>query len=497
MSLRRFLLTGLASCLAMTACNEPPSVEVTARYLDDATYKGTQSETAAAAAYVNGRSMLVVAYNDQTDDGKVAFTATDRIVYPGASMMGWSYSGDNGQHWSYGGKLQPTAGIGALWGDPAVTVAGADYARVYLSSLAASSANIPAGGHHGWFDDGALTGACIARSDDGGMHFAMMHCFSANGAFYDGGAMAGGSATDQRIFAAYWNTNRKTIDVWASPDGYANFASLPNPFPGMQMESHPELVYDRNTNALLVGAIDSAGFIYLNRMVGTTWQTPVQVSHATSGVAVPVGQQTIRTAAGFSFDVGTASVTASPGHLTQVNDDSLRLLYTTRDAVTKRIYVRGSACRATLVNCHDVPQWGTTPGNLDTPGDQFNPTVTAWRGFFTAPPVWKATYESTDDDPNGVAIKAGNLAVINGTPIFLPLDLVPARPVCPDLRYGTAGKASQGYWGDYNNKSLASGLSLSPNPPGFLLAFSDSSKGCFSQYTFTSKHLHVSAVVFQ
>jgi hypothetical protein len=143
-----------------------------------------------------------------------------------------------------------------------------------------------------------------------------------------------------------------------------------------------------------------------------------------------------------------------------------------------------------------VPHWGTTPGNLNTPRDQWNPTVSAWPGFIGLPPVWKATYQTTDDKPDGVSIKQGSLAVLpNGTPIFLPFNLVKARPICPDLRYGSPGLAKSGYWGDYDEMKMV-GFSDS-SIPEFLLAFSDSSKGCLSQSVFTSNHLHVSTVVFQ
>ena len=122
--------------------------------------------------------------------------------------------------------------------------------------------------------------------------------------------------------------------------------------------------------------------------------------------------------------------------------------------------------------------------------------MSAWPGFIGLPPVWKATYQTTDDTPNGVSIKQGNLAVLpNGTPIFLPFNLVSARPICPDFRYGSPGNAKNGYWGDYDEMKHV-GFTDSGNPE-FLLAFSDSSKGCLSQSEFTSNHLHVSSVVIK
>ena len=474
------------------------NVPVTGKDDQGPTFRGTQSETASTSSFARGVDIFVVTYNDDTDDGKIVYTATDRVVYPGASLLGWSYSYDRGKTWTYGGKVKPPKGIAALWGDPAIVVSRTSYNRVYISSLAIPDSKIPAIGHHGWLDDGSITGACVVRSDDGGIHFAIQSCFSNGGDFYDGAALAAGFGGDQRIFAAYVDVPRSKIDVWASPDGLAPFVRLADPFPGMAMVSHPRMAYDQSSGALLIAAIAANDQkIYMNRLVGNVWQQPVMASYPTTKIDINVGSQTIRMAYGFSFDVGSPSVTDLDDGRSIVGDDAIRLLYTTRDAETLRLYVRGSSCRADLGRCVDVPQWGTTPGNLYTPRDQWNPTVTAWSGFFGLPPVWKATYQTTDDNPNAVSIKQGNLAVLpNGTPIFLPFNLVPPRPICPDYRYGSPGSAKSGYWGDYDEKGLA-GFSQGSTTPDFLLAFSDSSKGCLSQSEFTSNHLHVSSVVFQ
>jgi hypothetical protein len=486
-----FLLVLLTGCCA-------DHTPVTGKDEEDPTFKGTQSETASAVSFSNDQHIFIATYNDDTDDGKIVYTTNDRVVYPGASLLGWSYSTDRGNSWTYGGKVKPPDGIAALWGDPAIVVSRTNYSRVYISSLAIDDSKIPATGHHGWMTDGTITGACVARSDDGGIHFAIQSCVSAEGDFYDGSSMAAGFGDDQRIFAAFRDVPKNRIDVWASPDGVAPFVRLGDPFPGMVIISHPRLAYDQANGALIVAAIeDGTQYIYMNRLVRDTWQQPVQVSFPTTRVDIKVGSQTIRMAYGFSFDVGSPSQTELENGNVRVNDDAIRVLYTTRDAETQRLYVRGSACRADLGGYHDVPQWGTTPGNLNTPRDQWNPTVTAWAGFIGLEPVWKATYQTTDDDPNGVSIKQGNLAVLpDGTPIFLPFDLVSARPICPDFRYGSPGHAQSGYWGDYDEKALA-GFSKDSTTPDFMLAFSDSSKGCISQSEFTSNHLHVSSVVFK
>ena len=484
----------IVGCSQVKGCSDTSS-SVTGKSAEDPTWSGTQSETASAWSYSDGRDIYVIAYIDDTDDGTVKYTSDDRIVYPGASTLGWSYSLDRGMSWTYGGKVKPPDGIAALWSDPAIVTSRSNSNRVYISSLAIDASKIPASGHHGWLDEGTLTGACIARSDDGGIHFAIHSCVSADSDFYDGASMAAASGSDRRIFAAYNDVPKSRIDVWASTDGLAPFKQIADPFPGMSMVSHPRMAYDASTGALLIAAIADNQQIYMNRLVGDAWAKPVLASLQTSRVEINVGSQTIRMGSGFSFDVGAPSQTRRDDGTIQINDDTVRLLYTTRDADTKRIYVRGAVCRNDLSACGDVPQWGTTPGNLNTPRDQWNPTVTAWVGAPGLPPVWKATYQTTDDTPDGVSIKAGNLAVLtNGTPIFLPFDLVPPRPICPDFRYGSPGHAKRGYWGDYDEKQM---VSFDNSTPQFLLGFSDSSKGCVSQSEFTSSHLHVGAVVFK
>lgn len=483
--------------LALLASCSQPGVPVTGENDQAKTIHGTQSETGSTSALVGDTKTMVVTYNDDTDDGKVVYTATDRVVYPGASFLGWSYSIDGGSSWTYGGKVAPPAGYAALWGDPAIVTSRTNYNRVYISSLAIGAGKIPATGHHGWMDDGSITGACIARSDDGGKHFAIQSCPSASGDFYDGGSMAAaGTATDHRIFAGYVDIPHDRIDIWASPDGIAPFVPVPNPFPGKTMIGHPRLAYDDETGALLVAAIEGGSqIIYMNRLIGNAWQTPVQVSWPTTRIDVPVGSQTIRTAYGFSFDVGAQSYTTSDNGEVQYFPDAIRLLYTTRDSQTLRLYVRGTGCARDLSVCKDVPQWGTTPGNLNTPGHQWNPTVKAWRGFIGLPPIWKATYQTTDDDPNRVAIKQGTLFRLpNGTPVFLPFPLIDARIICPDYRYGSPGNAKSGYWGDYDE---AAHVGFDGSDAKFLLAFSDSSKGCLSQSMFTSNHLHVRSVIYK
>lgn len=488
----------LLTASMMAACT--PGAPVTGRDDSDPTIRGSQAETASISALAGEYPILVVTYNDDTADSKVQYTQTDRTVFPGASLLGWSFSNNGGATWKYGGKVRPPPGIAALWGDPAIVTAKYSPNLVYISALAADTQIVPPSGRHGGM---ATSGACIARSTDGGIHFAIFQCFGADRDFYDGATMAAaGGPQDHRIFAAYTDITHNRIDVWQSADGTGPFQRIADPFPGKSITGHPRLAYDDSTGALLVAAIafnPAAGDsrIYMNRLVGNQWQQPRLASQPITGIVIPVGNQRLRMASGFSFDVGSPSYRqfdnrrfANVGALAFFQD-AIRLLYTTRDSTTLRLYVRGTGCARDLSVCNDEPQWGTTPGNFDTRGHQWNPTVKASPSIVGYPAVWKATYQTTDDRSDRVSIKQGTLTrTPTGAAVFQPVPLMTPRIVCPDLRTGSGG-----YWGDYDEAAhVGRG---NGGVPLFLLAFTDSSRGCVSQKTFSSSHVHVRAVKFQ
>ena len=148
---------------------------------------------------------------------------------------------------------------------------------------------------------------------------------------------------------------------------------------------------------------------------------------------IALSDRQLRTGYQFSYDVGAASANGG---------DEVRFLYTVRDDKENRLYVRGSFCDYALTHCDDAPEWGTTPGNLRLSGDQFNPSVRAFPGFFNIPPVWKVTYLSRQDDPNGnkVSLEQGNLIVLpTGTRAFIPFPLVTNQLVCGDSRVVAGG----------------------------------------------------------
>jgi hypothetical protein len=185
-------------------------------------------------------------------------------------MMGWSNSTDGGNTWTYGGNVATNPDWVILWGDPAITTVFNNQNYVFISNLAVPQSKYPnggvvsQGGANGFYS--ALGGACIARSTNGGMTFALYQCVNDQFHFYDGGSMA--ASPDGEVFAGFVDATDDEIHVWRSPSVNGSFSKLPEPFPtNWTMASHPRLRYDSATSSLYVTAIaggGSAGNLYLN-----------------------------------------------------------------------------------------------------------------------------------------------------------------------------------------------------------------------------------------
>jgi len=475
----RFLL--IACFMAIVSGCPGQGIQVTGQP-SSPTLPAPQSETVISVSNLNGGSIVTVTYNDDTNkDGTIVYTPTNRTVLKGASLMGWSYSTDGGQTFAYGGQVKPPSGWSVLWGDPAITTSFRNQQYVFISNLAVPDEKMPQGGiqcdpsNLGCMYS-ALGGACIARSTDGGKTFAAYQCVTNNSDFYDGGSMI--DAGDGEIFAAYVDVATDQIDVYRSPNENGQFSRLPNPFPNLTIYSHPRLRADRGTNSVYVATQSANGVVFINRWNGN-WGTAAAASYpAPIYPNIQLSDRVLRTGPQFSYDFGAAS---------QNGGDEIRFLYTTNQGGANNWYVRGSFCPADLSSpCKDAPEWGTTPGNLDLTGDQFNPSVRAWPGFFGLPPVWKATYLSREHDPTGntVSVEQGNLGVLpDGVRIFVPFDQILNLPVCPDDR---------GYWGDYNDLQF-SGFAQNSTAAQFISTYTDSTQGCPERWEFTSQDVHVSS----
>ena len=460
----------------------------------DATANGPQSETAADTARSGDTVRIVVAYNDETSDGNlITYTQSDRMVKSGASMMGWSYSEDGGQTWTYGGNVKPIKTFPILWGDPAIATSKTDYSVMFMSSLAVTKARFPASG----VIDGGLGdyigGACLAKSTNAGKTFAIYQCVSntdalpdspdgPKGHFYDGGSVVGSNTGE--IFAAWVDVDTNQIDVYRAPNASGTFKRIAAPFPGLSVGSHPRMRTGPDGSLYIAAQVGPSnnGAVFMNRLVNGAWGKPVQVSNASIyypdidfGTTVQGAELTLRAGNQFSFDVGAAS---------EDGNDAVRLLYVRQDANTQQLFIAATACSADLANCTDVPGWGTK-GDKGPGGsliDFYNPEVAAWRGFIGLPPTWQASWAYHYGKTATVNVSRLTLGYVNGTPLFIPVDIVKTTPVCSDARTGG------GYWGDYDSMIQVGFHNTSTVWMRFL---SDSSQGCTKRWFFTSQNVHV------
>lgn len=455
-----------------------PGFRITGQNSLDPTWSRGQSETSIAAGYGLYYGYITVTYNDETGtESTILFPPGSRHVFAGASLMGWSYSTDRGRTWQYGGKVLPNAPFPVLWGDPAITTFIYDPKFVFFSNLAVAASKFPPGGIVGSLGnpDGSspIGGACIARSSDGGVTFALHQCvFTETLDFYDGGSMA--STIHADVFAGFINFTRSRIDIWRSPSADGQFVLLPDPFPGHTMTTHPRLRVELVTGNLYVMARDVFGTLYVNRFVNGAWQQPrVAGTSAMRYPDVSLSDRTLRTGPQFSFDIGAPAI--------DDGRDAVRVLYTVQDG--GRLRLAASMCYADLrADCFAAPGWRS-----DSPGDQFSPNVRAF-SFLWMPPAWKATFVSREANPSGntVLVRMGDLvSQLNGLHAFPTQGLLDAQVPCPDQR---------GYWGDYHDLQYI-GVDRGSDIMRFLFTFTDSTAGCSVRDTFTSTHVHVRGVI--
>jgi len=449
----------------------------------EATAAALQSETAATTTIASGQHRVVVAFNDMSgNEGRLILGDNSRMVLKGTSLMGWSYSEDTGRTWTYGGKVAPPPGWSVLWGDPAATTSRVNNAVAFIANLAVPDAKFPPAGITGSLA-AYVGGACIARSLDGGKTFANYQCVTSNRHFYDGASMAATPCGE--IFAAFLDVDTTEIRVWRARDHNAAFELVGNPFPDLIVATHPRL--RASNDGWLYAATNvntqSGSFVYMNRYRNGQWATPVRASETTVGYpTVNLGTSvlgsplTIRTGPQFSFDIGAASVGGN---------DAIRLLYTRWDTPSQRLYVEGAACAADLTNCHPVPQWRSGPSAPGaTPQDVFNPSVAAWPGTMSRPPIWTSSfYVRYGLNVTTVGLSRMYLGYVNGVPLGIPVSLAQGITVCSDRR---------GYWGDYDDM-LHVGFDRA-TPVFVRFTSSDHGKGCSNRWGFVGQHQHVQSV---
>ena len=471
------------------------------------TAAAVQSETAATVANRPDGRRIVVAFNDQTNHGAtIQYSTTSRSVFPGASLMGWAYSDDDGQHWSYGGKVPAPSGYPILWGDPAITsIPDGTGATVFLSNLALPSAMVSPSGQMVQ----STGGACIAKSTDGGISFTMYQCVSntdpprdPTGHFYDGASMA--ATPSGAVFAAYEDLDTGQIDVWSAPNPNAQFARIAPPFPTMSPFTHPRIRTAADGSLYAASVFEGVApdgtsglFVFINRYVNGAWGTPQRASEPQVLAGVPVinlqsvvlgSALTIRMATQFSFDVGAASAGGQ---------DAVRIMATHRDSIG-RFFIEGSACAADLSGCHPVPQWSVGPtikGRFTL--QAFDPVVSAAPSLRfgrlprASPAAWLSSYYLAGGGAS-TSVRTGHMYLnyMNGVPVGESIAAPDQLTVCSDTRLN--GGQPSGYWGDYNGMVPLPRIFGSPAFVSFVTR--DQQLGCTHRWALDGQHQHVAAV---
>lgn len=468
----------------------------------------------------SGNQNIIIAYNDLTQDPnnpKIEYplgpSGNQRIIHPGASLMGWSVSVDNGLSYIYGGRLSPPPDWSLLWSDPAITAGptiitdAAELKLVYWAQLAASVVKFP-------YNETIVTptspdvldGFCVAMSTNGGLTFPSMRCFKqgicggstssceknddcpqCNGDFYDGTALA--HLNDTIYFSAF-NFVKKTIEVWRANAGTLNFSRMSNPpFGSSTMIVHPRLRVFNGRLYVLGQRKDGFPMMTFLEDGSDEWHPPIIVGNQAAVLPVVLlSDRKVRGGPQYSFDVAFG------------NDGvpETRVLYT-RVAESGKFFLEATQCNADLLPSAADPAvakcrvlWNTS----NSAGDQFNPLLKVAGGGFVGDTiaVWQGVWLSRRDDPSGnvLSLNRGKLQILaNGAPLLVSLDLIEPQVPC-----STTG----GYWGDYNDLGVLV-HNTSPGGPQFVTPFTDNRSSvdptpCAFRGLPTAD-MHVSAVVFQ
>jgi hypothetical protein len=530
-SSRRFRSLPLAAVLAILTWVLPvpdaraAAVVTLVTGADPATSAATQSETAYNLSVVQGQRIETISYNDETGEaaaGHVAYTASDRVVFPGYSQLGWSFRVRTAQNLNPAfshGKLGTPAGTSALWGDPSISSNPNLSNVVLLATLAVPQTKFPfpsiAGPVSGTCSP--LGGACVARSTDGGQSFSIVNCFNdprpisndictgpfqrANGHFYDGSALAiTQSGNTFSGFAAFIDTDLNTEAIWKMNDVNSSPAQAfvrdtgrvgsigdtgDEPDEGdlgeigthLRLRAHGADLWkmSRDHNELKVNIHGlNAPFVVVAENIAE------RADHGNPTVFFPNDAQgrpvTVRTGPQFAFDIG----------LNEVGESEMRFVYLAQDAVTGQFFLQGGFCSMDLT-CSTPAQWQATKTSGPA---EFHPAIK----FGLLNPadnrsgVWKVTFQG-EVSPNTEVVATDLIRsplAQTASPLVLTGVSTPQAP-CPDLRIVPSGPTAE-YWGDYDD------MGFDPVSKSFSRAFTDSSSGCPLREQLTSMNVHVSDV---
>jgi hypothetical protein len=488
-------LGAIGSVVLMAACEGPPPPDAPVVDEESALVSGSNAVTSfgetdsasETAMIVNDLyGLKVVAYNSD-DHAHIMYSSGDRLISPGASLMGWSYSG-----LAIGALFQrnrvpaqQSIGFPILWADPALAqIPGTG--NVYYVELAAVQSKMPPNGQpvEGLHIGDVMGGACVARSTNGGGTFAIQpwDCFSdAHQDFWDGTSITTTSTTGP-IFVAFRNTMHSTIDVWRTTNSNPNthFTQGPNPFPGMSMCSHPRLATD--TQNAFVLAPDCSGTMWLS-CIGTTsictagtW--PMQVGTGFTNGNLTIGGQAFRRGPEYAIAINNANY---------VYGQDAEILFT-QSASDGHSVIQEESC-----HLFGSPHSCSPRGRIDPGVHAFHPALAVSDyvpSGMAEQVVYQASWSQQVGAPTGVEIFSGLLnGPGGGTGAIAGRGETGVTEVC--------STTTLGYWGDYNANVAVDQLTRGTRPL-FWTAFTDSTDAagqliCSQQTAFTASPVNTTA----
>ncbi len=430
--------------------------------------------------------------------------------------MGWSWSTDKTNAFTYAGRAKPPAGWGAMWGDPSIA-SNQQTGSVYIANLGGSSTNFGAGTFSRDIKP-PLDGFCVARSPDAGRTFPDVRCFKrgqcsdtsapctgqptdcgGNGValclaqgstslFYDGSTLVT-LGTD--TFFSSVNADTRFHEVWRAQNDSLNFQPLSalTPFGTTKMAFHPRL--RAFGQRVYIAGIGDDNLVRVSFFDGQAWSPPRIVSNPAI-VSATIPMNNLSVADEFSFDVG----------LNESGASEVRTVYLRRSGTCSGTGVR---CFYGADECGGTGASACTPSTDGTAGSLFveftfcpadlpvNASGVAQCDVQTLAPAFIPAFDFFMP-----AIKYGSVnrtwqavwlgqGVGTGTPELeatrvvnrLGVTSLIARFVDPQTPCTVPGDDGSFYWGDYNDLIwLGAGAGAKDPEDRFLATFSDSRAGC-------------------
>lgn len=435
-----------------------------------------ESETAA----INSGGTEYIAYN-ANDDSKVTFAAdgSSYTLCSGAIDIGYSMS--TGGTWQRKGVSIPS-GIAALWGDPAIAVAGS---KLFISSMAYTQSEfdkvdganknsagcvvVQSGNTSGTYIKGRT--AVILRGTSGGTLSAVSG-FPSVGEL-DGGSMVAIGGTVYASYRELTGTNaNKALVVKAGETG--QITKLP--YPALAAHGHPILIRGWVANSTGVSMVVYTGSSTLKlttyNPATNSWTTPTTI--ATDHYFGDVSMKST----GMKIRRGGRSYAALRGDLG--SNPKVQVFYERVDSGYVRLQGASCTLNSNPPSCSKNSNWVTPANNNSFMPALSESTLTQSTGGHAT--LWRNYVSYWTDEGRSDGKVVMRFSRLNSTSMTTS-GTSNAQAPCADTR---------GYWGDYDAMYVRS-RPLDQWAP-LVRPFTDSTNGTCSSKEFVASPQHVSVI---